>query len=129
MCNNAAIALGVTITEMTEEDWNNIKENIIYDFMDDNHFAELRDLEITEARMNSLQLMEAYIGQFYSKEYIRRYVLRQTETEMEEIDKQIEDEKEDGDDELGGAAKNPQQFDEPDDEALEEMAKLLGEEE
>ena len=71
--------------------------------MDDNHFAELRDLEITEARMNSLQLMEAYIGQFYSKEYIRRYVLRQTETEMEEIDKQIEDEKEDGDDELGGA--------------------------
>jgi hypothetical protein len=34
-----------------------------------------------------------------------------------------------GDDELGGAAKNPQQFDEPDDEALDEMAKLLGEEE
>ena len=63
----------------------------------------MRDLEITEARMNSLQLMEAYIGQFYSKEYIRRYVLRQTETEMEEIDKQIEDEKEDGDDEFGGA--------------------------
>ena len=88
---------------MTDEDWNKIKENVIYDFMDDNHFAELRDLEITEARMNSLQLMEAYIGQFYSKDYIRRYVLRQTETEMEEIDKQIEDEKKDEDDELGGA--------------------------
>jgi len=98
---------------ITLEDWDKIKESIIYDFIDDNHFSELRDLEILEARMNSLQAMESYIGTYFSKEYIRKYVLRQSETEMEEIDKQIAREKNDEGDEFDGEVQNEPEYGQP----------------
>jgi len=98
---------------ITLEDWDKIKESIIYDFIDDNHFSELRDLEILEARMNSLQAMESYIGTYFSKEYIRKYVLRQSETEMEEIDKQITREKDDEGDEFDGEVQNEPEYGQP----------------
>ena len=78
---------------ITPEDWDYIKEFIVYDFKDDNHFQELKELEILNERMTALQAVNDYVGTYYSVEYVRRYVLRQSDTEIEEIDKQIEQEK------------------------------------
>ena len=81
---------------ITEEDWTKIREFIIYDFQDDNHFSELKDMEILKERIDALNSVNEFVGTYYSVEYIRRYILRQSDTEIEEIDKQIEDEKKKG---------------------------------
>ena len=81
---------------ITDEDWTNIKEYIIYDFQDDNHFQELKDMEILKERIEALNNVNEFVGTYYSVEYIRRYILRQSDTEIEEIDKQIKDEKKKG---------------------------------
>ena len=80
---------------ITDEDWGRIKEFIVYDFKDDNHFQELKDIEILQERLTALQTINDYVGTYYSTEYVRRYVLRQSDTEIEEIDKQIERERKD----------------------------------
>ena len=77
------------------EDWDHVKEYMVYDFKDDNHFQELKEIEILNERMTALQAINDYVGVYYSVEYVRRYVLRQSDTEIEEIDKQIEQEKKD----------------------------------
>ena len=81
---------------ITLEDWDKIREFIIYDFRDDNHFFEIKDLEILGSRLESLQAVNEYVGVYYSVEYIRRYILQQSDSEIEEIDKQIEAEKREG---------------------------------
>ena len=81
---------------ITAEDWDTVKEYVIYDFQDDNHFQELKEMEILQERLTVLQTMNDYVGTYYSTEYVRRYVLRQSDTEIEEIDKQIEDERNKG---------------------------------
>ena len=80
---------------ITAEDWDHVKEFIIYDFQDDNHFQELKQMEILQERLTALQTINDYVGTYYSVEYVRRYILRQSDTEIEEIDKQIEQEKKD----------------------------------
>ena len=60
--------------------------------MYDNHFAELKEKELLEGRLSLAQLSEPYLGKYYSVEYLRRKVLRQTDEEILEIDAQIEDE-------------------------------------
>ncbi len=77
---------------ITTEDWERMSEHIQYDFIYDNHFAELKDKELLEGRIGLLGMVEPYIGRYYSTEYIRRNVLRQKDSEIVEIDEQIEDE-------------------------------------
>ena len=81
---------------ITDEDWKSIKEYIIYDFQDDNHFQELKDMEILKERIEALNNVNEFVGTYYSVEYVRRYILQQSDTEIAEIDKQIEDEKKKG---------------------------------
>ena len=77
---------------VTPEDWESMEDHIQYDFLYDNQFAELKETELLEGRLNSLATIEPYIGKYYSTEYVRKKVLRQTDSEIEEIDMQIEDE-------------------------------------
>ena len=77
---------------VTPEDWKMMEDHIQYDFIYDNQFAELKESELMEGRLNMLATIEPYIGKFYSTEYVRKRVLRQTDSEIEEIDTQIEDE-------------------------------------
>ena len=81
---------------ITEEDWKTIKEFIVYDFQDDNHFQELKDMEILKERIDALNNVNEFVGTYYSVEYVRRYILRQSDTEIDAIDKQIEAEKKQG---------------------------------
>jgi len=78
---------------MTLEDWEDLKENIQYDFIFDNHFTELKDNELLTERLNSVGLLEPYIGKYFSAEYVRKQVLHFTDEEIEEMDIQIEKEK------------------------------------
>ena len=71
------------------EDWPNIQEHIQYDFLADGHFAELKDAELLENRLNQLQTVEAYIGTFFSKEYVLKKVLRMNDSEIQEMRDQI----------------------------------------
>ena len=81
---------------VTPEDWESMGEHIQYDFLYDNQFAELKESEMLQSRLGNLATIEPYIGKFYSTEYVRKKILRQTDSEIEEIDGQIEDEIEKG---------------------------------
>ena len=78
---------------VTLEEFESFKSKIRYDFAKDNHFTELKEAELLQDRLNILRDIEEYKGKYYSAEYIRKYVLRQTEEEIERIDKEIEAEK------------------------------------
>ena len=78
------------------EDWDQINDHIQYDFVYDNQFAELKESELLNERLGTLATIEPYIGRYYSQEWVRRKVLRQSDQEMEELDDQISKEIEDG---------------------------------
>ena len=77
---------------ITPDDWEYMKDHIQYDFIYDNQFAELKEKEMVEGRLALLAQIEPFIGKYYSTEYVRKRVLRQTDSEIVEIDEQIEDE-------------------------------------
>ena len=77
---------------MTIEDWTNIKEHIQYSFLKDGYFAELKNAEILRERINLAEQISPYVGKYYSVEYIRKNILRQTDEDIADIDRQIADE-------------------------------------
>jgi len=81
---------------VTPEDWETLADHIQYDFLYDNQFAELKETEMLNERLGVLATIEPYIGKYYSTEWVRRRVLRQTDAEMIEMDEQIEQEIKDG---------------------------------
>jgi hypothetical protein len=81
---------------ITPEDWEYMNDHIQYDFLYDNHFAELKEAELLTERLNLLQTVEPYIGRFYSQDYVRRNILQQTDSEILEQDELIEREIENG---------------------------------
>ena len=81
---------------VTPEDWEYMADHIQYDFVYDNHFAELKNAELTTERLNLAQLAEPYVGKYYSQDYLRRNILRQTDEEIIEQDMLIEKEIENG---------------------------------
>ena len=76
---------------ITPEDWEDMKEHIQYDYLYDNHFTELKNLEMMTEKVNVITQMDPFIGKYFSVEYIRTKILGQTETEMEEIDAEMAD--------------------------------------
>ena len=74
---------------ITVEDWSGMSEHIQFDYIYDNHFAELKDSELFQERMANLSQAEPYIGKYFSQDYLRREILRQTDDEIVEQDKLI----------------------------------------
>jgi|DEB0MinimDraft_10_1074344.scaffolds.fasta_scaffold03598_3 hypothetical protein len=81
---------------VTPEDWEYMSDHIQYDFMYDNQFAELKESELLNERLGLVATMEPYIGKYFSVDYVRRKVLKQTDSDIIEIDAQIEKEIADG---------------------------------
>lgn len=77
---------------VTPEDWDSMSDHIQYDYLYDNQFSELKDSELMTERLGILATIEPYIGKYYSSAYIRKKILRQTDTEIIEIDQQIKSE-------------------------------------
>ena len=71
------------------DDWPLMQEHIQYDFLQDGHFAELKDAELLENRINTLESIQSYIGTFFSKEYVLKKVLRMNDAEIDEMQDQI----------------------------------------
>jgi len=74
---------------ITVDDWSGMSEHIQFDYIYDNHFAELKDSELFQERMANLSQAEPYIGKYFSQDYLRREILRQTDDEIVEQDKLI----------------------------------------
>ena len=81
---------------ITPSDWDIMQEHIQYDFLYDNHFAELKDAELLNERLNMVQIAEPYVGKYFSQDYLRRKILRQTDEEILEQDKIMKKEIKDG---------------------------------
>lgn len=77
---------------ITPEDWEEFKDVIKFKFAQDNYFAELKETEILRDRIAMLRDIDDFAGKYYSHQWIRRNVLRQSDEEIEEIDEQIADE-------------------------------------
>lgn len=81
---------------ITEEDWNDWQQDITIDYVRDNHFSELKDAEIFQNRLQTLDTMQQYVGEFFSKEYVMKNVLQLDDDEIADMKKQIEQEKSSG---------------------------------
>ena len=81
---------------INEEDWQSVRDSITYDFLQDGHFAELKNTELMRERLQLANEMRDYIGKFYSVDYVRKNILKQNAREIEEIDNQIKKEIDDG---------------------------------
>jgi hypothetical protein len=81
---------------VTPEDWKKMAEHIQFDFLYDNHFAELKESELFTERLNMVSMAEPYVGRYFSQDYLRRKILRQTDEEIVEQDEIMTKEIEDG---------------------------------
>lgn len=90
----------------TSEEWEDFKEDIYYDFQKDNNFTELRAAELLQNRLQMLQLIDPYIGRYFSNHYIKNKVLMMTDEEIEKMDGQIAEEKETLPDDMQGPVMN-----------------------
>ena len=78
----------------TVEEWEEFKEYITYDFKKDNNFTEMREAELLRERLSTLNMVDPYVGRYFSAEWVKKNVLRFTDEEIEALDKQIESEPE-----------------------------------
>ena len=79
-----------------QEDWDDIYQDISFQYKKDSYFTELKESEIMKERLEMLRDLDEYIGRYYSIEYIRKNILDQTEQEIKEIDAQIKSETDSG---------------------------------
>ena len=76
---------------ITPEDWDDMKEHIQYDYLYDNHFTELKNIEMLNEKINLITAMEPFMGRYFSTEYVRTNILGQSEVEKRELDDQMTD--------------------------------------
>jgi hypothetical protein len=74
------------------DEWEAIAQDLRFDFQEDNHFAELKEAEVLAQRLDTLQRIQPYVGVYYSMDYIKRFVLKQSEEDIKEIEKNIKQE-------------------------------------
>ena len=78
---------------MSIEEWQTIKNTIRYDFQEDNHFTELKNGEVLIGRLQSLDAIQNYVGDYFSKEWVRKNILRMSDEDVEKIKEEIDTEK------------------------------------
>ena len=81
---------------IAETEWPLVRDSIFYDFLQDGHFAELKNSEMLRERINLAREVRDYIGKFYSVGYVRRNILKQSESDIKKMDAEIKKEIEDG---------------------------------
>jgi hypothetical protein len=81
---------------ITEADWREIKENIAVDFIRDSYFSELKEAEIIRERLELLAQLDEYVGNYFSKEWVQKNILRQSDEDIEAMSKQIDVERASG---------------------------------
>jgi hypothetical protein len=84
---------------ITKKEWKLIKNLIFYDFKKDNHFSELKDSEILRNRLEILNEVDQFVGRYWSVDWVRRTILKQSDEDIAELNAQMDVEKTEGDDE------------------------------
>ncbi len=74
------------------EEWQELKEKIHYDFLKDNNFSELKESELMTSRLQLMQLIDPYVGVYFSKAWIKKKVLHLNEDEVEKMEEEIAEE-------------------------------------
>jgi len=92
---------------MKIEDWDKIYQDISFKFKTESYFHELKEAEILKERIDALQTVDEYVGKYYSVDYVRKHILKQTEQEIKDMDAQIKKENDDGDIAPEGGAMPP----------------------
>jgi hypothetical protein len=83
--------LGILKTQLTlkgvitEDDWSKMRNHIVIDFARDNHFTELKDSELLRERIQTLDAMRDYIGEYFSKEWVQKNVLHFTDDDIDNM--------------------------------------------
>ena len=87
---------------ISPEDWPSMQEHIQYNFLEDGHFAELKEAELLKDRIDTLSQVESYVGTFFSKQFVLKKVLNMNDAQIAEMQDQIEKESaEDDEDDEG----------------------------
>jgi len=73
----------------TSDEWDKFREDIYYDYKKDNNFTEMRDAELLRERLGLLQVVDPYIGRYYSAEWVRRKILQLSDEDISQMDKEI----------------------------------------
>ena len=81
---------------MKEDEWYKVVQDIRFDYVSDSYFTELKEYEILESRLNTLREINDSIGNYYSREWVRKNILRQSDADIKSQDKQIAFEREKG---------------------------------
>lgn len=89
---------------ITRAEWKEMKQDIHYDYQEDNHFTELKDTEIMQGRLQQLGEIDSYVGRYFSADWVRKNVLRMSEEDIKDEQKQMDAEEGDGSD--GDEAEN-----------------------
>ena len=103
----------------SQDEWDEFKEHIYYDYKKDNNFTELRESELIRERVQTLAMMDPYIGKYFSQTWAKKNILRLNQEEIDEMAKEME---EDGSAELFQQAQdtqNPNQGPEPVDNTVD----------
>jgi len=74
---------------ITEEDWNSWKHDLNVDYLRDNHFAELKEAELLREKLQSLDQVSNYVGEYFSKEWVQKNVLLFKDEEIDQMNKEI----------------------------------------
>jgi hypothetical protein len=69
----------------TPDDWESIRSQIRFDFMRDNHYAELKEAELMTGRLNILQMIDPFVGKYYSPTYVKKHILRLDDEDIEQM--------------------------------------------
>jgi hypothetical protein len=77
----------------TRNEWNQMREEISYDYQSDAHFAELKNTEIMKERLGILSDIDGYVGKYFSINYIRTNILHQSEDDIKQMDEEMEEDK------------------------------------
>lgn len=77
---------------ITSEDWPEIASKIKFKYAHDNYFSELKDTEILNERINILNQLDPFVGKYFSKEWVKKHVLRQTDDDIQEMQEQMDGE-------------------------------------
>ena len=77
---------------ITEDDWEMWKPDIVFEYVRDSHFTELKDAELLRERIQTLDMMQQYVGEYFSKEWVMKNVLFFDEEQSDRMIKDIEDE-------------------------------------
>ena len=76
---------------ITPDDWADLENGIKFDFMRDNHYAELKEAELMQGRLNILQLIDPFVGKYYSPTYVKKHILRLDDDDIEEMQAEMDE--------------------------------------